>query len=214
MSSYARELAASSPDWHRLVGRVAEDVARLLDDGGRRGRAMPTPASGRNRSAGRGTAGHSDSRAALRVTVGRRCSWCGAPTAGTRRTCGDRCRVSARQTQDKAAFYGSGPARARALRAEGVEPIDTEVRQRIGEQQRERQRQENEWNAAHPERADPELFRREVLPALEGVPLRELARRTGLSVPYCGQIRQGQMVPHERWWEALRSLVDPRGGVA
>lgn len=66
-----------------------------------------------------------------------------------------------------------------------------------------RQREENAWNAEHPERADPEVFRRDVLPAIEGVPLSELARRTGLSVSYCGLIRRGVEVPHERWWEKL-----------
>jgi hypothetical protein len=33
-----------------------------------------------------------------------------------------------------------------------------------------------EWNSSHPWRADAEEFRRDVLPALQGVRLRELAR--------------------------------------
>jgi predicted transcriptional regulator len=35
------------------------------------------------------------------------------------------------------------------------------------------------------------------------VPLRELARRTGLSVAYCARIRRGEEVPHLRWWARL-----------
>ena len=61
------------------------------------------------------------------------------------------------------------------------------------------------WNAEHPERPDPEVFRREVLPAIQTLTLRELARRTGLSVAYCGLIRRGAEVPHARWWVRLVS---------
>ena len=56
MSRYARELAASSPDWHRLVGGVAEDVARRLKGRTPERRPMPTPITGRRRSPGRGLA--------------------------------------------------------------------------------------------------------------------------------------------------------------
>ena len=73
--------------------------------------------------------------------------------------------------------------------------------------QRDRQRQENAWNAAHPERAEPEVYRREILPGLQGVPLSAMARRTGLSVAYCARIRRGEEVPHARWWEAFRTAI-------
>lgn len=46
-------------------------------------------------------------------------------------------------------------------------------------------------------------FRRDVLPALQGVTLRELARRTGLSIPYLSKVRRGVEVPHARWWSKL-----------
>jgi CRISPR-associated endonuclease Cas1 len=70
----ARELAATSADWGRAVGRVAEDVARLLDCADASQRAIPTPISGRNRSAGR--------RPRSRTTVpatGRACMTCRGP---------------------------------------------------------------------------------------------------------------------------------------
>lgn len=52
----ARELALTAPEWGRAVGRVAEDVARLLDpDASGAGRS--TPITGRKRSAGRGEHG-------------------------------------------------------------------------------------------------------------------------------------------------------------
>ncbi len=48
---------------------------------------------------------------------------------------------------------------------------------------------------------DPETFRREVLPAIQDVTLSELARRTGLTVQYCGLVRRGLRVPHPCQWD-------------
>jgi CRISPR-associated endonuclease Cas1 len=196
-----RELAEAALDWGRVIGRVAEDLAGRLEASGN-SRPMPTPVSGRNRSAGRGVAGRSGT-SEVAVRVGRRCSWCSAAVSEKRRTCSPACAQGARDAQDKTPFYAAGPARLRELRAAGVEPVGPEALARMGLRQSERQVQENAWNAAHPERGDPKTFRRDVLPAIQGVPLRELARRTGLSVAYCARIRRGDEVPHERWWARL-----------
>lgn len=50
------------------------------------------------------------------------------------------------------------------------------------------------------------MFRTSVLPAIQGVSLGALARRTGLSVPYLARVRRGEEVPHPRWWELLTGL--------
>jgi hypothetical protein len=123
--------------------------------------------------------------------------------ARARRTCSGACDRAAREAQDRLGFYGSGVDALARLRAAGVEPVGAEARVQISRRQRERQREENAWNASHPERADPAAFRLEVLPAIQAVPLRELARRTGLSVAYCARIRRGEEVPHQRWWGTL-----------
>lgn len=205
----AQELASAALDWGRAVGRVAEDVARRLEPAAGSTRAMPTPLSGRNRSAGRKGSGATRVAAPRPARAGG-CTQCGAPTAGSRRTCGDECEAEARAAQDRGAFVGSGPAALARLRATGVEPLGSEARQRLGRRQRERQAEENAWNAAHRERADPEVFRRDLLPAIANVSLGELARRTGLSVAYCARIRRGDEVPHARWW----SMFGPtRSGV-
>jgi hypothetical protein len=81
------------------------------------------------------------------------------------------------------------------------------ARARISTRQRERQAEENAWNAAHPERPDPDRFRREVLPLIRDVSLRELSRRTGLSVAYCARIRRGVEVPHARWWGLIAGPI-------
>ncbi len=65
-----------------------------------------------------------------------------------------------------------------------------------------RKRAEAEWDSEHAA-ADTELFRREILPGLKGVPLRRLAAATGLSLRYCALIRSGERVAHPRHWQAL-----------
>jgi hypothetical protein len=124
--------ARSGASWRRArlgraVGRVAEDVARRLEEGGN-GRPMPTPVSGRNRSAGR-AGGRGDGAAAPRPLRSRGCTQCGGPTPPKRRTCGQACDLEARAAQDRSGFYGSGPGALARLRAAGSEP-DVGTRQR------------------------------------------------------------------------------------
>ena len=198
----ARELAGTLPRWRTAVGRVAEVVAARLVAGGAGSDPLPTPISGRNRSAARSPRPRpTQSRPAQAMR--RRCSWCGGPTTGARRTCSQDCREAVRAALEQSGFTASGPRRLRELRAAGVEPLGADSRRQLGARQRARQREENDWNAEHPDRPDPEAFRRDVLPSLQAVPLRELSRRTGLSVAYCARIRRGEEVPHPRWWTSL-----------
>jgi hypothetical protein len=60
----------------------------------------------------------------------------------------------------------------------------------IGRPQPETQAAEWEWT--HPVLADPEVFRREILPLLQGVPLGTLVKAAGLSLRYCSLIRRGE----------------------
>ena len=89
------------------------------------------------------------------------------------------------------------------LRAGGLEPVNPAARAKISARQRERQREENDWKAAYPERPRPETFRTDVLARIQSVSLGELARRTGLSVAYCARIKRGEEVPHLRRWSLL-----------
>jgi hypothetical protein len=74
----------------------------------------------------------------------------------------------------------------------------------------QRKREAKEWEREHRATArDPDVFSREILPGLQGIPLRRLAERTGLSLPYCSQIRRGLKVPHPRHWDLFRSAASP-----
>ena len=64
------------------------------------------------------------------------------------------------------------------------------------------------WGAEHGAEADPDVFRQEILPRLNGVTLRAMAKVTGLSEGYCSFVRRGIKVPHRRHWISFAQLGD------
>jgi CRISPR-associated endonuclease Cas1 len=187
----ARELAATLPEWRRAAGRVAEDVARLLDAPGPSPRSTPTPISGRNRSAGRRPSAHA-APAGRPSPVAAACTQCGGPTEAGRRTCSETCRAEAEN------------AAAELFRAGGP-PMTEAGRHRLSAKSAGLIARAREWQRANGMR-EPEEFRETVYPLLAGVSMRELVRRTGLSLAYCRQIKRGLVVPHPMWWEQLAGL--------
>jgi hypothetical protein len=185
----ARELAEARLPWGRLVGVVAEDVARRLDTGQSGGRPLPTPASGRNRSAGRGPAARVSAIEAPRAATAA-CTRCGGPTSTGRKTCSVTCRGEA-EVAAVELFRAGGP------------PMTEAGRRRLGAKSVDLIRRAREWQNANGMRR-PEDFREQIYPLLADVSIRELARRTGLSLAYCRQIKRGQVVPHPMWWGGTR----------
>ena len=205
----ARELALTAPDLGRAVGRVAEDVARLLEPSGRAGMGAATPISGRNRSTGRGTHAQPTRRSLPRI--GGACATCGAPTTRGRRSCSAECERDARAA-GLGAFVVAGVAAIREKRAAGWQPrIGALGRQRIAGQVSEHVRAARAWQRGHRWPTDPEQFARDIRPRLEGVSVRALVEATGLSEGYLRQVRKGEVVPHPMWWEALAALGVSRG---
>jgi CRISPR-associated endonuclease Cas1 len=201
----ARELAESSGDWTRPVGRVAEDVARLLaaaDAGG----ALPTPLTGRRRAAGRH--GHVSVRAARsRLASSSRCTVCGGRSPTGRATCSDACEREVREV-NQPAFVDAGIEATRALRAAGWRPSMSDGgRQRVASAASTRVRTAREWQRTHPWPSDMSEFAREIAPRLAAVDAAEMAAATGLSLSYCRQLQHGEVTPHPMWWETLRALA-------
>jgi CRISPR-associated endonuclease Cas1 len=184
----ARELIATLPEWRRAVGRVAEDVARLLESPSPAPRATPTPISGRNRSRGRGVSARV-APTGRPSPVAASCTQCGGPTDAGRRTCSEACRVEA---EDAAAelFRAGGP------------PMTDGGRDRLSAKSTDLIHRAREWQRVNGMRK-PEEFREAIYPLLEDVSIRELVRRTGLSLAYCRKIKRGLVVPHPMWWERL-----------
>ena len=66
-----------------------------------------------------------------------------------------------------------------------------------------------DWESQHRGmvQQDPSAFREQVLPKLQQFTLSELAEATGLSRSYCGRIRSGDVVRHQRHWGSLKQMV-------
>jgi hypothetical protein len=53
-------------------------------------------------------------------------------------------------------------------------------------------------------------FRRDILPTLQGLPVRVIAAAMGASISHGPKVRSGLIVPHRRHWKALLALVSVR----
>ncbi len=63
-----------------------------------------------------------------------------------------------------------------------------------------------DWERLHG-RPDPTQFKRDVLPGLVNMTLRQMQAATDLSRALCTKIRRGDVVPHPRYWEVLREAA-------
>ena len=201
----ARELAESSGAWTGVVGRVAEDVARLLADAAGY-RSVPTPLTGRRRSAGR-SGGSRPSPERGVIAVRRRCVVCGTSVGGGLATCSEACERERREGQH-CSFVDAGIEAARRRRADGWTPAMSEAgRARVAAASTERVGEARECQRTHTWPSDLGAFACEIAPGLKSVPAAEIAAATGLSIAYCRRLRLGQLTPHPMWWEALRALA-------
>jgi CRISPR associated protein Cas1 len=202
----AGELAVASRDWLLAVGRVAEDVARLLAEGGPGGAPLPTPLTGRRRSAGRGSQARGP-RPDRVSRVARGCPWCGAPTRDGRTTCSAACEAAVR-AEGLPRFVDAGTRALAERRAQGVRTELTEAgRARIARQASDGVRAAREWQRTHAWPSDMGAFAREIAPGLAVVALSDLVAATGLSRAYLRRVVGGEVVPHPMWWEALRAVA-------
>lgn len=202
----AREISLAAVDFGRAVGRVAEDVARLLDDGRSSGRPIATPVSGRNRSHGRPTQGRRPGPK-LAPPMANRCVWCGGSVEAGRRTCSIEC-VDALAVDNRPAFVAAGQGSLARLREVGFAPeLSPEGRSRIGTRATALLTAARDWQRTHPWPKDLAAFEREILPGLADLSAGALAEGTGLSVGYCRRVKAGAVRPHPMWWEAMRALV-------
>ena len=201
----ARDLAATAPVWARAVGRIAEDVARLLTDPARP--APPTPITGRRRAAA-GKYGPRPRQVVSTIsTVPRRCTSCGEPTNGPRQTCSDGCAADA-AVDNAQQFAAAGALRLAELRDAGFHrDLGLAARRRIGTRASELLRAARLWQRTHPWPSDMNEFGRDVLPKLARVPAPAIAAATGLSLGYCRRVKAGDVTPHPMWWERLSQIT-------
>ncbi len=212
-------LAETAPRWAKAVAPIAEQAAGALftDDRRRTQRQrqpVPTLLTGANRSAGR-DASQGRSKAASpasRAPLPKACRECGVVLEQRQRSYCDQC-LPGRMEDAVDAFLEAGPAALARLRDAGTDPAHGGVAAR----------KRGARNAAHVAAAalwdetdgpppDRDIFQRDILPGLLGVPLRAMAIATGLSEGYCSFVRRGQKVPHRRHWETLARLTHAAWG--
>jgi hypothetical protein len=207
LPTLTHRLAETGPVWARHLGPVIEWVASAFAQApGSRVDSMPSRLTEANRSAGRdGLRRGPRRRPEIRLAPEALCVVCGesAPNPG-RSYCAE-C-LPQRQTEQVAEFQSAGSGRLAELRAEHEDPAHGgEVAGIRGRKRSERAVLERKWNDDH-DRLDPQTFRDEILPGLRNLPTRALVWATGLTRAYCSRIRKGELVPHPRHWDALRSL--------
>lgn len=202
-------LAEMLPQLRRWVAPVVERTAAALmrsaTTGGAAVPTMPTLLTESNRSAGRDavrTRPASPERPA-ELALPNACRTCGVVLEdGGRRHC-DAClpEVKSRIGEE---IRTPALAALERLRAGGRDPgHGGQAAVKRAATLAARQAANRAWDALpHPE-LDGVDFARDIWPWLQGLPVRQLANATGLSVIYCSHIRSGAKVPHPRHWIPL-----------
>jgi len=189
--------------WASVAGNNAEWVAKALATTSPTSLSIPTHLTQANRSQGRDRVRRRQARDRTpSVSLPLACRSCRAVVSADRVYCDKCAREALRERTEK--MVTAAHAKLARLRAEGRDPGHTsETHRKMGAKNAIRRREESAWDAVH-EQPDLSIFGREILPAIQTVPLRRLAAATGLSVTYCGQVRRGDLVPHPRHWDAFR----------
>jgi hypothetical protein len=83
------------------------------------------------------------------------------------------------------------------------------VRERRGLAIAEARSAQEQWRRDNPDAAfDSDVYRREILPGLAAVPLREIIAVTGSSKSSASSYRSGRSIPHPMHWAALATLQE------
>jgi CRISPR-associated protein Cas1 len=136
------------------------------------------------------------------------CRECGTLLEDAGRTYCDAC-LPAFRARQRAGFSVAGPAALAKVRDLDADPAHgREAGTRRAETMRRRHREAADWSVESVEPDGADVFGQEVLRAIQGVPLRQLVKATGLSLRYCALIRRGERVPHPRHWAKLRETSE------
>jgi len=195
----ARELALTSGYWTNAVAPIVEGVADLMM--GHSARPLPKPLTSERRVTAGGATRRPATRA-IRIRVPKICPECGEPTKPTATYC-TTCQVERRELSLERLAVSGSEARAE-LRARGALLTDW-GRAALAQHLQKTTAAVEHWDKQHGA-ADVTDYWRNVYPQLTEVPIRQLAKKSGLSVSYCSSIRRGLVVPHQRHWRRLTHL--------
>jgi hypothetical protein len=137
------------------------------------------------------------------------CKRCGGPVPRRDRVYCDDCLPHYQREQYETAFNGTGLAAIERKRAVGSDPTRGDAAAtRRAETNIARKRQVREWEEEHGKLVDLSSFQRDILPLIQGVPLSQLQKATGLSLRYVSLIRRGERTPHPRHWQTFTEAGD------
>jgi CRISPR-associated endonuclease Cas1 len=217
-SALTHELVPTMATWARLVAPYAEVIARQVSQLAKSGLGMsvpigPVPRADRRRISVRvkPIARPSVPKAARSVPMSvasNACRACGAKLSIRKRVYCDTCLPLQREAARRAsldAFSGAGHAKVIAMRAQGFDPTATPEAQckRAASASAQRLATLAWHDDGSLDRVD---FKRDILPKLQRLPVREVAEAMGASLSHGSKVRGGRLAPHKRHWVALARL--------
>lgn len=222
-SSLTQELAPTMATWAKLVAPYAEAISRHLSRLAKNGLGVAAPIGpkpsfdrARVKVRVRPIAAPPTPKTVRSVPISaaaNACRSCGAKLTIRKRLFCDQCLPDRREEVQQAvipAFRAAGPARIASMRADGHDPTASPEAQRCRAATASQQRK-----AGAAWRDDGSLdgvdFRRDILPMLQCVPVREIAEAMSASLSHGSKVRGGKLAPHKRHWQALRKLYEQRG---
>jgi hypothetical protein len=219
-SALAQELAPAMATFAKLVTPYAEAIARRVARLAKSGLGMaapigPKPSLDRARVKVRvrpivAPAAPQAARSVPMSAAGNACRSCGAKLTIRKRLFCDQCLPDRREEVlhgTAPSFRAAGPAKIARLRAAGHDPTATpEAQSRRAATASQQRKAVAAW------RDDGSLdavdFRRDILPKLQGVPVRVIAEAMGATLSHGSKVRCGHTVPHKRHWDGLLALVE------
>jgi CRISPR-associated endonuclease Cas1 len=196
LAPLTHQLAETMPRWAGLVGVHAEQVANFLGD------HLDGKYIARTRLTG------SKQRAAQAIVKARKGQATSPPARRQRPT------VTAETLPFTTCVSCGAPVeRKRHLRCPSCwakQPgQDEQTRRKRGRAIAASRAELERWKSEHPTaRTDPEAFRREILPGLQGVKLTDIMSATGMAKSSASMTRSGARVPAVKHWGALARLAD------
>jgi CRISPR-associated endonuclease Cas1 len=195
--SLARLLAESSLSrWQRAIAGVAEELARLVASSAKSHVHTRTRLTQADRKRGRKRAGSNGRQ------VPNACRLCGLILERSDRKVCDDC-IPVMKAEKAAKLASAGRVALAKARSQVDDPSQTEeARRKRSEKSRQTSLAIRAWEREHGP-TDPDIYRRDILPAIQAMTVPALVRVTGLSRYYCWEVREGRKMLHARFWERL-----------
>lgn len=214
-------LAETMTLWRRVLGPVAEDLARRFARSASLS-SPPTPLTESRRSRGRRPGSDepsfenlpADGIDPIRTNRSplRRCQLCGADLERTsRRSLCDVCLPRFEELRLER-LKAAGRARLSAMRSSPDDPAHTaDARAKRSVASKQRMSEIRAWESINGKSHDWDKYLKRVRPIIASMTVPELVRVTGLSTHYCWQVRAGKKRLHPMRWETIQDFAAKRG---